>query len=460
MARIVRLSSFVAGPEPEGRGFKLLSQFGSLGTGGWQGNFPLVLLEWAKLRSPSGFCGRFTVAGGAIAVRAAYFGEGSAGPIARANGVFIDDDVLATIIASECELFAALPPPSEGNEFGARPLTVTLADGRPAENWPGLGLAWKDRQIFVCADLPLEAVAVTALESIDPPEMRMRIGGWCTTGHLAARGDFLPIQNCGLLVTRTDEPLADDRFLPAEISQSPEFVGASVDPPNNYRLWEMLRSVSARRPSEIGTAMVWTPAMADWTVEALSWRYVELLSQHQVAYANVVHDIAGIASFGLNGCEKAAIVTAQRYLKEVAAYDRVVLPRLVKEFQQASAKQGFSGEALDSTILDLLDWSLAEELDLKCLSRVAGLLQKRVKTDPSSDDVVKFNLLEKALLWRWYVKEKTPPVSIDQQCWQRLWTIRRNLNLATKEPEPVGNRGQLYLQARLLRELRSIQSTL
>lgn len=332
----MRLATFVIGPDLEGRGYRVLAGAHLPAQGGWQGNLPLVLLEWAKLRSASGFAGRFPVSGGVIAVRGAYLGEASAGPVAFANGIFVADGQAGQVLACERALFGAIPQPTQDIAFGERELDLACETGRHAEPWKGLGLAWQDRHIIVEGDLALDDVALAALESVDPPVQHARIRGWCTTCLLEARGDFLPIQSCNLLVTRSGEPSPPERFRPAYIRLDGSIGGDPVSPPPAYRFWRKLAEAAQRQnplPDQGLDGLAWRPEMADWTDETLAWHYVEVLSQHRLAYAAMVDALLGLGAIHDKRFDAAGSAAMARYLEALRQHPDVPFAEVAARFR-------------------------------------------------------------------------------------------------------------------------------
>lgn len=400
MSKSLRLATFVAGPEPEGMGYGLLAHSGLSGDAGWRGNMPLVLLEWAKRKSSQPFCGRFVVAGGAIALRAAYFHEGSAGPVARAFGVFIDDSDLAAVMASERELFAAIPLPTLEDDFGQQPMTVSVSSDAPVIPWPNMGIAWKDRQIFVRGERSLEEIAFAALASVDPIVQRSRIRGWCTTGQLAASGDFLPVQNSNLLVTREGEPLANSRFVPATVEQPPEFEGKAVPPPDAYILWNQIAEGLQRVDGKIGPAMAWQADMADWNGEAIAWRAVEIMSQRRFAYANIVAAIVSIGHLPGDGREAVSAATMRKYLAAVEAHDPKMAAEVLQLLRKVGGDRPHLRQALDASTLSMLNPAMAEQLDDAALLAAIRLFAQRAEAGRPDATIEKLELLDDSSVWR------------------------------------------------------------
>lgn len=399
MSHRLSLPSFVVGPEPDGRGSGILTQSGLSGATGWQGGLPLVLLEWAKLRSAEGFSGRFAVPGGAIALKAAYFGEGAAGPIARAYGVFINDAALPDILVAERSLFRALPAPTESDAFGRELFDVPLVPDHADPAWGKLGLGWQDRQIIVPLPHSLENIALDALSSIDPPGQRARISGWCTTALLDARGDFLPIQRCNLLVTRPGETLAHERFLPVHFGTD-DLSGAAIRPPASYRFWTQLTDMAHDQPEALRDAMGWNADLAGWSDEELAWRFIEILSQHQTAYAHIVGAILAIGD--PRGADRPAVsaVTMQNYLLAVADHDRAIVPELMSLFQRAGAGRGDIEAALDDVALAVLDDQLLSQIDDNALLRLIRLLRQKAEAGEIENLQSRLELLDDQSVWR------------------------------------------------------------
>lgn len=397
----LRLPTFVVGPEPDGRGSGLLAQSGLAGSAGWQGNLPLVLLEWAKLRMAEGFCGRFSVQGGAIAIRAGYFGEGSAGPIARAFGIFIQDDALPMVQGCEHSLFAAIPVPNSSDDFGAQPLDVMLQPDRAVTGFDRLGLAWTDRQIFAAAPQSLEEIALTALASITPAGQWARIKGWCTTAQLSARGDFLPIQRCSLLVTRPDEALAHERFVAARIDGDGLLDNAMVTPPANYQFWLQLRQMVGDQPGPLRDAVDWYADMSDWTNEELAWRFVEILSQHQAEYRVIVGAILHMGDLPGEGRQAVSAAIMRNYLFAVADHSRVKLPEVVELFRATGgAKRPEIINALDDATLALADEQLLAHIDDASLLRIIRLLRRQAEENAGGDIRTPLEMLDDQSVWR------------------------------------------------------------
>ncbi len=406
----VHFTTFVVGPEPDGRGSGILSHSEHLGGTGWQGGLPLVLLEWAKLRAAEGFSGRFSVTGGAIAIKAAYFGEGSAGPIARAFGVFIEDALLPLVQGSERSLFAAVPVPSSSDDFGTQSLDVRLVPDRPARGGNGLGLAWHDRQIFVAAPQSLEDVALDVLASIEPAGQKMRVTGWCTTSQLAARGDFLPIQRCNLLVTRPGEPLAHDRFLPAQWDMGAVIDDAKIRPPASYLFWMQLVQMVGDQPGSLHDAMGWFAEMSDWTDEELAWRFIEILSQHQAEYQVIVGVILSLGDLQGEGRQAVSAATMRNYLLAVANHDRAKLPELIDMFHRfGGGRRPMIAAALDETMLALLNEPLLALMDDATLLRLIRLLREQTETGAVENVQIRLEMLDDQSVWRALGREIRSP---------------------------------------------------
>jgi hypothetical protein len=421
------LPTFVMGPEPDGRGSGILSQSGLPAGAGWQGSLPLVLLEWAKLRATEGFCGRFAVTGGAIALRAAYFGEGAAGPIARAFGVFIDEESLPQVLNSERSLFAAMPVPTSDNDFGLQPLAVDLTPDAAAPDWERLSLGWQDRQIFADVPQSLESCALKALASIQPLAQKARITGWCTTGQLAARGDFLPIQRCNLLVTRSTESLAHDRFLPAGVVGD-AIDGATAAPPENYDFWQQLTQLLGPQPGRLRDAMAWYAEMSEWTDEELGWRFIEILSQHQAEYPVIVGAILSMNDFDGGRRQAVSAAITGNYLVAVAGYDRTKLPELIAMFwQYGGAKRPAVAKALDESILALFDAPLLDQIDDDSLLRITRLLAEQVLAGPVDYAHSKLELLDDQSVWRALGRNIRSPGSSEGERRVHLSAIRQHL---------------------------------
>lgn len=401
MTQRVQLPSFVVGPEPDGRGSGILAQSGLPGAAGWQGGLPLVLLEWAKLRSAEGFCGRFAVAGGAIAIRAAYFGEGAAGPIARAYGVFIDDEWLPAIIDCERSLFAAIPAPTQSDAFGDQPLDVILTPNVAGAGWNNFGLAWQDQHIVAAAPQSLEHIALDALAAIRPSGQRGRITGWCTTAQLAARGDFLPIQRCNLLVTRPDEPTVHERFMPSQFASGMVINASPAEPPAPYQFWMRLTDMVGEQPGPLRDAMAWHAQMADWTDEELGWRFIEILSQHKAEYSTIVAAILAISDIDAPARQSAAAGITRNYLVAVAGHDRSQLPQLIALFRNlGGAKRPAIAAALDESIVDLMDDALLASVDDDALLRVIALLRQRADAGAMDGLREKLGMVDDQSVWR------------------------------------------------------------
>jgi hypothetical protein len=398
----LRLASFVLGPEPEGRGYRLLSQTGLPGGTSWQGSVPLVLSEWANLHCKNGFCGRFPVAGGAIALRAAFFGEGSAGPIARAHGVFLDEASLPMVVEHERSLFAFIPTPAVTNDFGMQPFEFALAVNHFTLDWRDLGLAWQDRQIFVDDDASLEDVALDVLASIDPPGQRARIAGWSTTALLAARGDFLPIQSCNLLVTRPDEPLANDRFWPVRISSGRVIAGDTVPLPGNYAFWLQLTEQFSKLKQPLGHAMVWHADMAGWSDVELAWRSIEILSQHSRPYADIVAAIVAMGDLPGENRSETSAATMQNYLAAVATHERGMVSKILALFRQLGADRPLLQAALDAASLSFSDPQLLAQTDDNELLRAIQLLRKQIEKGQLDGAAELLELLDDQSVWRAY----------------------------------------------------------
>lgn len=454
MTQRLRLASFVLGPEPEGRGYRLLSQTGLQGGTSWQGSVPLVLSEWANLRSKAAFCGRFPVAGGAIALRAAYFGEGSAGPIARAHGVFIDEALLPKVLEHERSLFAAIAAPAATNDFGMQPFDFLEAADRFTLDLREIGLAWQDRQIFVEDDALLEDVALDALASIDPQGQRGRIAGWCTTALLAARGDFLPIQSCNLLVTLSDEPLANDRFWPARLSSGRVIAGAAVPLPGNYAFWLQLTEQFSNLKQPLGHAMVWHADMAGWTEVELAWRSIEILSQHSRPYADIVAAIVAMGDLpGENRAETSA-ATMQNYLAAVATHERGIIPKILVLFRQLGAGRPSLQAALDAASLSFSDQPLLAQVDDAALLRAIQLLRKQVEQGQLDGVAELLELLDDQSVWRAYRGNIRNAGDAEGDRRVHLNAIRTRLGFFKTSPGLGGSplqRHKLFLRRQILR---------
>ena len=449
----LRLPSFVMGPEPRGRGYGLLAQSGFAAGASWQGNVPLVLLEWAKLRIAEPFSGRFPVAGGAIALKAAYLGEGSGGSIARANGVFIDEASLPDVLDGEQSLFAAIPMPSDSIEFGTQLLDVDMSPYRSGDLWPGLGLAWQDRQLFVPSDTLLDDVVFAALGSIDPPALRQRIRGWCTTGVLSARGDFLPIHNSNLLVTRSTEPLAQDRFLAATLRNPPEFDGERVAPPETHYFWSQMTRAFEAIQSDLGSAMAWQAEMAAWSHDDLAWRAVEILSQRRTDYPQTVAAIIGIGDLPGEGRAETAAQTIQLYLAAVAHHDRGELPRIMQLFRHAGTGRPHVSKALEAATLLQLDAPLAQRLDDDALGNVIRLFRDQIGFGQIKAAEEKLELLDQASVWLALRHKIRSDASSEGQRRPDLIAIRDSMGISLKSRDRsvrFADRHKLFLKRKVL----------
>ena len=451
MGSSIALTAFIAGPEPEGRGYQMLAQSGPLPAGGWQGNLPLVLLEWAKLRSPHPFCGRFAVAGGAIALRAAYRGEGSAGPIARAHGVFIGDAMLPLVLPDERRIFAAIPVPEGDDGFGSEPVVIVPASPRPAEPvWDGLGLAWRDRQLFVKDPGALEETVFAVLDSIDPPSMRGRIKGWCTTGQLAGRGDFLPVHYSNLLVTQSNEPLANERLLPATALAAGGFAGGfdgeHVGAPDTYRFWQQLSFQMESVSPGIGADMGWQLEMAGWSEADLGWRAVEILSQRQASYADIVAAIVAMGDLPGGDHSATSAQLVQLYSAAVASQDRANLPKLLTLFRNVAGNRSDIAEAVDAATLVQLDARLAQGLDAERLDRVIALLREQLASGGIDNGQAKMALLDDASVWRALAQNVRGPALPEGRRRQNLLDIAEQLD---GQRAPL-NRHKAFLKRRVL----------
>lgn len=441
------------GPEPRGRGYGVLAQSGFSTGASWQGNVPLVLLEWAKLRSAESFSGRFPVAGGAIALKAAYLGEGSGGSIARANGVFIDEASLPHILDGERSLFAAIPVPSDSTEFGMQPLEVDISPYRSGDIWPGLGLAWRDRQLFVPPDTPLDDIVFAALGSINPPALRQRIRGWCTTGVLSARGDFLPIHSSNLLVTRSTEPVAQDRFLPATLRNPPDFDGERVAPPDNHHFWLQMADKFAAIESDLGSVMLWQPEMIAWSHDDLAWRAVEILSQRRTAYPQTVAAIIAIGDLPGEGRAETAAQTIQLYLAAVADHDRGELPRIMDLFRHAGTGRPHVTKALEAATLLQLDSPLAQRLDADGLGSVIRLFRDQIGFSAIKAAEEKLELLDQASVWLALRHNIRSEANSEGERRPDLTAIRDSLGISLKSRDrsvPFADRHKIFLKRKVL----------
>ena len=380
----MRFPAFRIGPELGGRGYKVLAAAGLSGHPGWIGNLPLVLLEWAKLRSADPFAGRFPVAGGAVVLRAHYVEEGSNGPVAYANGVFVLDTQLSSVTANEAALLSRI---TDAEDFGYDP--VTVPDEEFAEPtvtpWQGLGLAWQDRHIQVDPSLSREEVALTALASVTPIVQRQRITGWSTTGLLEARGDFSTIRGCNLLATFPSEPLNHNRFKPYAIDAESKVSGEQIEEPETYRLWENVRAKADDCLSEGSRAALaagWNPAMAEWMPEAITWHVLETASQQGETFATIV-DL--FEAMSLAAGDSLTAVTLRRFLNAMRSQSPLVLSELVGNLSRRLMSRPLShGEVLGFGIS--ADIALPSELDPAGLRDLVRSLEQQCLTQAFANE--------------------------------------------------------------------------
>ncbi|MEM6474615.1 MAG: hypothetical protein AAF687_00460 [Pseudomonadota bacterium] len=398
----LRLPTFVVGPEASGRGYTIRAASGLEQSDQWTSSMPLVLAEWGKRRIERGFAGRFPVAGGAIAMKARYLGEGSRGSVAVAYGVFIANDQLDAVRMVEGQLFDAIPAVSNSDEFGQSRLDF-VAEARaivPEQaEMDGLGLAFRDRHIVT--NLDHEAMAFRALASIDPPGCRSRVKGWCTTSLLASRGSFLPIRSCNLLVTDPEEATPADKFLKTSIGDDGVFGGPRVANPPTYELWLKLIAAGQAEIAEFPAKRLvdsWSPDLTDQPVNEIGWRFLQSVSSFGASYSETVAIIAAIARSA--GDETGANVV-ERYLKAVDQHDSKSVPDLIALL--SDALDGYP--ACQSSLANFVLWSGSKPLltglppdDLFGVVQFFESQASKVTQDKRSHALERVVLLEDCLL--------------------------------------------------------------
>lgn len=377
----MQFASFRIGPERGGRGYRLLAATGLASDTAWTGNVPLVLLEWAKLRSPSPFVGRFPVTGGAVILRGRYAEEGTDGPIAFANGVFVPDAALDLVVRNEAALVKQI---TTGEDFGQSPVVVD--DAAFAEpmivDWPGLGLAWRDRQITLASDFDPEDVALKALASVVPLAQRRRITGWSTTSRLETRGDFAPIRGCKLLATGPSEPRGHQRFVPYSISADNSASGEPVSEPDAYRLWSgLLAAGRTAVPERTHAALdvAWCPAMADWAAEPLAGHYLHIVSQQGATFAEMVDAIGAVGTVCSDAVNAAMV---QQYLDAVIDQPPAVIAGLLTRFAERFSHQEETLGVVHSAGLWRSDASLITQANATQLVELARTFARQTLAPP------------------------------------------------------------------------------
>lgn len=378
----MQFPSFRIGPERGGRGYRMLAVSGLAADTAWMGNVPLVLLEWAKLRSPTPFVGRFPVAGGAVILRGRYAEEGTDGPIAHANGVFVPDDMLDMVANNEAALVKRI---GKDEDFGQAPVVVDDADfAQPLVTaWQGLGLAWQDRQIVVAATFDPEDVALAALASVVPVAQRRRIAGWSTTSRLETRGDFAPMRSCNLLVIGPDEPRGPDRFLPYAVAADNSVSGETVAEPEAFRIWSaLIEAGRALVPERAQPALeaAWGPAMADWSAEPIARLYLETVSRQGATFAEMV-DATGVIGTVCSDAVTALMV--RHYLDAVSDQPAAVIAGLLARFADRFANLPETLGVVHAFSLWRDDGSMIAEADAgQLLALVSTFAQQTLERPP------------------------------------------------------------------------------
>ena len=265
--QLLTFPTFVIGPESQGRGYRLLK---GRADGLRTSDLAMILMEWARLREAA-IVGRVPVKGGTAIFRAQYLERASLGDVAHLNGIVIDTAQLACLGHRPELLLQFIPVPDGTTSFAEQALRVLAVPRAPAlSDWPGLGLAWRDRLILVSAAVDREKVLLEALASIEPSEQRERIKGWVTTTRLESRGELNLLDQSQLIVADV-QGMARLPHLPYHLQQSDHNTGETVGAPQSWQAWTAYQSILSSEPAfaRAQDAEHWEPSFSSLPADQL-----------------------------------------------------------------------------------------------------------------------------------------------------------------------------------------------
>jgi hypothetical protein len=295
------IGRLVSGPQSGGRGYRVLER--SAGTDlspdaeGRLNALPQALAHWAD-----------TADGPAVALiplsdrhapallmRMAYFGAGTRGSVAYANGLLIDEAALRWTDGHPERLLTFLPMPESGTDFATAPLRLSRIDDQPPprRDWSGFALEWLDRLLLVTGEAEVEPTLRSILAEF-PLTPASRVRGWATTGLLAPAGGFSPARDLQLLVVERSRPRADGlHYLSAPgTPEGPKgYAGEALALTPAALAWEKFKTICAR-DSELA------PALSEmrWNQQDWNAKPVDVLSR---AAATVARRLDGAAQMRL-----------------------------------------------------------------------------------------------------------------------------------------------------------------
>ena len=290
------------GPAAGGRGYRLLDASAPVTVSGPARErlnaLSLVLATWADSGEPD-FAACVPLGSGdapSVILRARHLGSGLGGTIAYANALLVPGGPPYQGAARD-GLLETIPAPDGTPGFVDEDCTAVAAPGfEPmAGPWPGLGLAWRDRIVFVAEPIALDLVLWSALASIDPPEQRERILGWSTSLALPHFDAFVPAELFQLVVTRPGPVPQGWPHLVGMVDDT-GFSGPAVDPPDSWLAWTALHALA-----ECDTLV--QQALAPWT-----WQPALAAVPSQRMLADVAEYV--LRQIGDNGAAAQAFVTA------------------------------------------------------------------------------------------------------------------------------------------------------
>lgn len=219
---------------------------------------------------------------------------------------------------------------------GQGPVEVALAPPT-TERLPELGaaLAWSDLAIVASTGMDGLALALTALDSIDPAAQRERLRGWCAGGLIAGSGPLEARRAYGLLALPEEEIAVVGWVGPTASPSGQGFVlSEEVAPPAPWQAWNLWRS-ALEKAGRAGKQLAQTP----WRAE-----YAQMTTV--VALAEILADgVHGRQAGGLEALAIAAstckILTSEhegdaRWTKTLGAMDKAVAQvALGAEFKDA-----------------------------------------------------------------------------------------------------------------------------
>jgi hypothetical protein len=285
----LRIGRVVLGPQSGGRGYRVLER--SAGTElppeaeGRLNALPQALANWADTGDGAAaalipLSDRHVPA---LLMRMAYFGAGTRGSVAYANGLVIDEAALRGTGGHPERLLDLIPMPERATDFAAAPLDATLEDERPPHrDWSGFALEWRDRLLLVSGEEEIEPTLRSILNEF-PLSAESRVRGWATTALLAPAGSFSPARDLQLIVVERD------RKRPGGLHYL-EAVG-TPDGPKGYRdapvaltraaaAWEKLKSICSNDRELAAAAPLLRWNQQDWSADP-----VDVLSRAAAAVA-------------------------------------------------------------------------------------------------------------------------------------------------------------------------------